>query len=357
MNLEKMGWNDYFEGLFRDFEDKGLIPARVVMQQKNSYVLYCEEAVLDAQLSGAFRHRVMMKKDFPVVGDWVAAKVIENHGQALIHAVLERRNSFSRKTPISGGRKIKNGIISGGSPEEQVAAANIDTAFIVCGLDENFNIRRIERYITLCYNSGVSPVILLNKMDLCDNVHEYLRQVYDVAIGIEVHPVSAMRGMGLESLNKYLLPGRTVVFFGSSGVGKSTIINRLIGEERQSIRSVSDSTGKGRHTTTHRELFFHESGAMIIDTPGLRELQLWGNEDGVHDSFRDIVNISSRCKFIDCSHGNEPGCAVKQAIHNRTLSIERFESYKKQLDELHRLSKEHRKFNIHGSRMRKKMGL
>ncbi len=354
MNLELLGWNDYFEEHFKDYLTKGFFPARVLSEQKNNYFVHFEKEIISAKLAGKFRYKAALKKDFPAVGDWVVIKLIENNSEAIIYGVLPRKNYFARKLPISGGRKIKNGIIVGGSIEEQIIASNIDTAFIVSGLDGNFNINRIERYITLAYASSVSPVILLNKVDICDDITDYQNRVQEIAKDIPIHPISVIKNLGMDIFKEYLLSGKTVVFFGSSGVGKSTIINYLLGEEKQKISSVSNSNGKGRHTTTSKELFFHNSGCMIIDTPGLRELQLWGSEDALEDSFQDITSIAINCRFKDCTHEKEQGCAVIRAIKDGIITNERFESYKKQLGELQRLSKSQRQFQINMNRKMKK---
>lgn len=357
MNLENMGWDNYFSGHFAQYLDKGFFPARVISQQKSSYILRAENGIVNGKLSGRYRYSAVSHKDYPVVGDWVAAQMIEGSSQAIIYALLPRRNGFARKLPISGGRKIRNGQIVGGLIEEQIVAANIDTTFIVSGLDNNFNLQRLERYITLSYNSGANPVILLNKADLCTDIPVYQKQVQDIAIGIAVHPISVIKGMGMHIFSEYMLPGKTVVFLGSSGVGKSTITNFLLGEDKQRVNATSSANGKGMHTTTSKELFIHESGCMIIDTPGLRELQLWGDESALEKSFSDIVALAEKCKYHDCHHDKEPGCAIRQAIADNIITQERFESYMKQYGELSRLSKEHRQFEINMNRKKKRNGM
>jgi ribosome biogenesis GTPase len=262
----------------------------------------------------------------------------DNLDGILIKTILPRKSSFVRKLAISGGRKLKNGSISGGIIEEQVICSNIDTSFIVTGLDQNFDIHRIERYITLVYNNGSNPVLLLNKADVCTSVDGYIEQVEEIAQGIPVHALSAVKGTGMSVLHSYLQPGKTVAFLGSSGVGKSTITNWLLGEERQTTNQISNVTGKGRHTTVKTELINHPSGSMIIDTPGLRELQLWGSFDALNESYSDVYELSLRCKYRDCSHEQEPYCAVKEAVQDGSLSQERLESYRKQYTELSLLS-------------------
>ncbi len=339
MELKKLGWDEFFEKEFREYERKELIPARVIAEHKNRYFLYYEQGEINAQLAGKFRYKAAVKKDLPAVGDWVAVQVIERENKAVIHAVLPRKTSFVRKMPISGGRKMKYGNIVGGTPEEQVIASNIDFAFIVSGLDGNHNIQRLERYITLVYNSGADPVIILNKIDICSNPKEFIDEVQRVAIGIPIHAVGAEKGINMDVFDKYLEFGKTVVFLGSSGVGKSTISNYLLGAVRQQTKAVSKASGKGRHTTTSSELFFHDLGYMIIDTPGMRELQLWGEKEALQESFEDIVDLTNMCKFNNCRHESEPGCAILHAIEDGTITEERYDSYVKQFGELNRVSK------------------
>lgn len=261
-----------------------------------------------------------------------------------MHALLPRENAYVRKLPISGGRKFNKGVIEGGKTEEQVIASNINTAFIVVGLDNNFEIRRVERFLTLVYSSGIKPVIILNKADLCLNVDEYIYQVKEIADKVPIYAVSAEKNVNMDVFFNYLSCGETVIFLGSSAVGKSTITNFLVGDEMQKIQSVSKSTGKGRHTTTASELIFLKTGGMIVDTPGVKELQLWGEEEILDQSFEEIKQLSYECKFRDCQHLNEPGCAIQKAINNNRLSPSRVNSYKKQLTELQRLNTKRRDF-------------
>jgi len=355
MNLEKIGWNSYFEESFTAYTDKGYIPARVTAQHKGKYILTSEAGELSARLSGKFLYSSDVKKDYPVVGDWLAVKIVDGT-EAVIYAVLTRKNYFSRKQAISGGRKIRNGIIVGGNIEEQVISANIDTAFIVTGLDENFNIGRIERYITLVRSSGVNPVILLNKSDLCSDIPSYLDKVRAVAEDIEVHPISASAKINMEIFDEYLRCGKTVVFFGSSGVGKSTIVNYLFGSEVQKTSEVSGSSGKGRHTTTGSQLLFHSSGCTVIDTPGTKELQLWADEEVLSESFHDIHALIEKCRYRDCRHDKENQCAVKQAIKDGTLDIERFNHYESQKKELKTLKESRKSYDSSRSnRLREKI--
>jgi ribosome biogenesis GTPase / thiamine phosphate phosphatase len=257
------------------------------------------------------------------VGDWVAVKPLEGEKRGIIQAVLPRKSKFSRKMP---GERIA----------EQIVSSNIDTVFIVSGLDggRNFNLRRIERYLTLAWSSGAIPVIVLNKADLCPDTGQLIRSVDEIAPGVSVHAVSARERTGLEELKKYLSKGTTVAFLGSSGVGKSSLINALLGEEKQETGQVRGDDRMGRHTTTRRELILLPSGGVMIDTPGMREIQMWNGEDGLQETFEDIEILAKECRFADCTHNKEPGCAVKSAISQGELDLARFESYRKLQSEL-----------------------
>lgn len=343
MKLAQLGWTQHFAELFAPWEKMHCIPGRIVGMQRDMYSVVTERGQWSARITGKFIHTAQCKGDYPAVGDWVALDISREH--LLIKAVLPRKSKFGRKAPIRGGRKLKGGIIVGGTTEEQVIAANIDTVFVVIGLDQNFEPRRIERYLSLIVNSGATPVLLLNKADLHDNLDAYTAQLAAITEGISLHTVSAETGHNLDCLNEYLLPGCTVVFVGSSGAGKSTLTNRLLGEQRQKTCEISCATGKGRHTTTSSKVVFHCSGCMIIDTPGLRELQLWCDEEAVASTFEDIVELESRCKFRDCRHTNEPGCAILAALETGELTPDRFNSYQKQLLELHRLEARKKQLN------------
>lgn len=343
MDLNKFGWNEFFAAQFQTYQEQELLPARVITQHANQYLLFHAGEYIKAELAGKFRYKALVKKDYPAVGDWVVVKMME-YNHAIIQAVLERKTYLARKLPISGGRKITDGIIDGGSTEEQIIAANIDIVFIVIALDENFNLHRIERYLTITYNSGALPVIILNKADLCSSVEEHVEKVEEIARNVSIHSISVMEGLGMDIFDQYLNSNKTITFVGSSGVGKSTIINYLFGEAKQKTSSVSNASGKGRHTTTHRELMFHPSGWMIIDTPGMRELQLWGDEEVLGEHFEDIKELELNCRFSDCQHDTEPGCAIKQAFLDGTLSRERYKSYQKQLKELQTLKRKQMAF-------------
>ena len=324
MNLEELGWDPFFEEHFSPYKDKGFSPARISLEERNLYTAYSELGELTGKVTGRFRHNTRSRSDFPTVGDWVAVKGNPRTGKMTIHGVLPRKTSFSRKVITTDGRIT----------EEQVISSNIDTVFFVIGLDADFNIRRIERYLTLVRESGANLVIVLNKTDLCDNIEEKIREVKSVTTGVPVHPVSALKKEGLEQLDTYLSKGQTVTLVGSSGVGKSTLINSILGEERQITGDVREKDGKERHITVKRELIMTSGGAMFIDNPGMRAISLWGEEDGLDETFEDIVALAQQCKFTDCQHNTEPGCAIRKALEDGTLDKKRYENYLKLQKEL-----------------------
>lgn len=313
--LVGLGWNSFFEPAFVALGVEGLTPARVVREEKERYLVCGELGDMAAEVPGRFRHEATDVSRFPAVGDWVAVKLL-SPGRALIVAVLPRRSAISRK-------------VAGPRTSEQVLAANVDTVLFVAGLDQEFNPRRIERYVAAMQRSGAAPVIVLNKTDLCPDLAARIVELQGVAAGIPVHPVSALEEKGLDALHEYLRAGETIAFIGSSGVGKSTIINRLLGTERQPTGAVSSAVGKGRHITTRRELIPIPRGGLLIDTPGMRELQLWGDEADVNRAFEDIEELARGCRFRDCRHQDEPGCAVRAALELGTLAPERFRNYAK----------------------------
>ena len=335
MKPEDLGWSPFFAEQFAPFKRKGLLPARVVRGEKNFFRVNCEGEELTARFAGRIRHKAEERSELPVVGDWVAVEAQKEQGRATIHAVLERRSFFARNLP--GRRKGKGQE----RVEKQVIAANVDLVMIVSGLDRDFNLRRIERYLTLVSGSGADAIIVLNKADLCDNPQACLAQVRAIAPDTPIHLFSALDVQQLESLTVHLTYGRTMALLGSSGVGKSTIINGLLGEQRQKVGVVSDAVGKGRHTTTHRELFVLPQGGILMDNPGMRELHLWGEEEDLAGSFADIEELALKCRFSDCGHRSEPGCAVRAAQDSGELSTERLGSYLKLKEELGRLRPRH----------------
>jgi len=326
MHLESLGADSVIFGAFRTYAAQGLILARVALAQRDQYHLYTEHtgtnACATAEPSGALWYRAPDRASMPVVGDWVAARMVAPD-QAIVEAVLPRRSCFSRR---AAGRR----------EEEQPLAANIDLVFLVCGLDGDFNLRRLERYLTLAAESGASPVVVLNKADVCDDLPARLAETAAVAGPSPVVSLSAHNGEGLDRLTAFLAPGRTVALLGSSGVGKSTIVNRLVGEDRLRTAEVRASDSRGRHTTTHRELVPLAQGGALIDTPGMRELQLWAGQESVGRAFEEIAGIAGACRYRDCSHAGEPGCAVAQALEEGAITHERWESYRKLLGEARR---------------------
>jgi ribosome biogenesis GTPase len=322
-SLEELGWNSFFQEYFESMKVRGAVPGRIVSESRGSYQVNGQYGELTATIAGKMRYQAEGKKTYPAVGDWVVIKRVVNESKATIHAVLPRKSKFSRK-------------VAGERTEEQVVSANVDTVFIVSGLDggRNFNLRRIERYLTLAWSSGATPVMVLNKVDLCPEVDVFVQKVEEIAPGISIHAVSAKEKIGLEALRNYLTTGHTIAFLGSSGVGKSALINALLGIEKQEVGQVREDDRMGRHTTTRRELILLPGGGMMIDTPGMREIQMWAGENDLQGSFSDIEALAKRCRFNDCSHNAETGCAVREAINNGDLDPARLESYRKLQNEL-----------------------
>jgi ribosome biogenesis GTPase len=314
--LERFGWNDEIARAFEEHAP-GLEPGRVAVQHRGLWEVVTKDGDALVEITGRFRHAAE-PGELPVVGDWVGLR------DGPIDAVLPRSSKFSRKTAWT-------------EVSEQVLVANVDVAFLVMGLDErDFKVRRLERYLTTAWEGGATPVIVLNKVDLASDLEAQIAETETVAFGVPIHAVSAQTGEGVEDLRRHLAGNRTVALLGSSGVGKSSIINRLLGEEHFRIGDVR-SDGRGRHTTTHRELVPVPGGGVIVDTPGLRELQLWESDGGLDQAFADVAELVAQCRFSDCEHRTEPGCAIKSALADGSLASERWESYLKLQRELARL--------------------
>jgi ribosome biogenesis GTPase len=323
-DLESLGWTAALAEHFAALASPGLRPGRVVLEHGRFYQVGTGREELRAVATGRLRHEAANAAAMPTVGDWVLFRR-EGTELAAITQVLPRRSKFSRRG-------------AGVRATEQVVAANVDTIFVVMGLDRDFNPRRLERYLAVAAASGASPVVLLNKADVCgeDELAERLAEVAVVGPGVPVRAVSVLDGRGLEALGEYLVPARTVALLGSSGVGKSTLLNRLAGDDLQRTGAVGVQDGRGKHTTSHARLYSLAGGAMIIDTPGLRELQMWEPETSVEGAFHDVQSLAASCRFSDCRHEQEPGCAVLAAIAAGTLSADRLSSFAKLRDELGR---------------------
>jgi ribosome biogenesis GTPase len=313
-SLETYGWGPFFAQSFREYGPHGLAPARVVSEFKNAYRVVGERGESPAELAGSARHEARGQHALPAVGDWVAIRDHASSTQATIVAVLPRRSQFTRRA-------------AGTRTAAQVVAANVDLVFLVMGLDEDFNLRRLERYLTAAREGSVEPVVVLNKADLCDDVEARRDAVSAVALNVPVHVVSAHTTAGLAALADLLEPGGTVALLGSSGVGKSSLMNHFAGSSIQHTNAVRESDGRGRHTTTRRDLILLPSGVLLLDTPGMRELQPWSADEGLDEVFGDVLSLASACRFRDCRHDGEPGCEVAAAIDDGTLDSGRFANY------------------------------
>ena len=319
MNLEDLGWDAFFAEAFEPYAADNLIPARVSARHHGPCELFTELGPMGGLPAGK-----LADDELPAVGDWVAVRPVEGERKAVIEAVLPRRTSFSRKEAWQ--RTV-----------EQVVAANVDTVFVVTAFGFDLNPRRLERYMTAAWDSGSTPVIVVNKSDVADDPVAELAEIEPVAMGVPVHPVSAVTGEGLNALDQYLVPGRTIALLGSSGVGKSTLVNRFAGREVLATAETSEG-GRGRHTTSHRELVPLPSGAVLLDTPGMRELQLWAGEEVLDTTFSEISELAAECRFSDCAHDGEPGCAIATALSDGRLPRDRWESYSKLQRELRALA-------------------
>ena len=313
INIKKYGFSESFSNGI--LQDNQLTPARILSQEKGFYRIISDKGKKLAEVSGKFQFQTTVSSDYPAVGDFVLVNWNESGNSAIIESLLPRKSAFIRKA-------------AGGSQQEQVVAANIDIVFLCMALNNDFNLRRMERYISIAWDSGAMPVVVLTKSDLCDDLEQKLAEVSTIAFGVDVLVTTSTEENGYEELLPFISEGKTIAFIGSSGVGKSTLINRLLGKELLKTNGLRNDD-KGRHTTTHRELFLLPSGGMVIDTPGMREFGMWDNDTGIERTFMDIEELAAQCKFRNCTHTNEPGCAIQKALTTGELEINRWQSYQK----------------------------
>ncbi|HEX8847819.1 MAG TPA: ribosome small subunit-dependent GTPase A [Pyrinomonadaceae bacterium] len=324
--LSAYGWSEFFEEHFLPFAAAGYKAGRVVLEYNHLYRVYTEDGELLADVAGKLRHEAATRADLPTVGDWVALQSRPEEAKATIQAVLPRRSKFVRQA-------------AGSRTEEQIVGANIDITFLVTSLNQDFNLRRIERYLLVAWESGASPVVVLSKADLCDEVEDKIALIHEVAHGVPVHAISVVKEDGLDELRQYFRHGQTVALLGSSGVGKSTLINHLIGRDVQKVKEIREHDGRGRHTTRHRELILLPQGGLVLDTPGMRELQLWDGGESLQQTFDDIEALAASCRFSDCQHRDEPGCAIQQALAEGEIDAARLQSYLKLQKELEHMAR------------------
>lgn len=315
--LERFGWSSFFESRFIPFSEQGLVPARVLREERGRLLVVTGDGERAAEPAGRLVHRATSRLDLPAVGDWVALRPADGEGPAVVEAIVPRRNRIVRKA-------------AGEAARPQVLAANVDVLLVAMGLDADFNLRRLERYVALAWESEALPLVVLTKADACGDVATRVAEAELAAPAAPVVAVSAVTGAGLDALAPHLVPGRTLALVGMSGVGKSTLVNRLLGADAgaaQAVREVRAGDGRGRHATTRRDLLLLPSGVLLVDTPGMRELALW--DGGGHAAFPDVVSLAAACRFRDCTHGSEPGCAVRAAVREGRLDAGRLASFEK----------------------------
>ncbi|MBP8082137.1 MAG: ribosome small subunit-dependent GTPase A [Spirochaetes bacterium] len=314
MKIESLGWKAANDIDFEEFRKQGLIPARIIKEARHIYEADAGNGAVQAQVSGRFIFESDSRADYPTIGDWVACR--DGGGILIIEELLPRKSRFSRK---------EAGVLT----EEQIIAANIDYLCIVCGLDggRNFSLRGIERYLSMAREGGASPVIVLNKCDIAEDRAKAVSEARNIAGDAQVFAVSALTGEGVDELLNKFDPFSTIAFSGPSGVGKSALINSLLGSGYMRTGTQREDDLRGRHTTTHKELVVLRNGVMLIDTPGLRELQLWGGQESLDTSFSEIAKAALNCRFSDCSHQGEPGCAVVKLVESGAMTEARYKNY------------------------------
>ena len=316
--IEDIGFDEWFVEQIKSFENNEFSSARVIQVNKDNYIIRNEHSEIKAEITGKLLFNANSGINLPAVGDWVLVQYFDDNTFAIIHEILLRKSILKRKV---AGRNI----------DYQVLATNIDTAFIVQSLDSNYNLRRLERYLVMINESKIKPVILLSKCDLIDDseLKEKTNEIKQINQTIKIIPFSNINNSGIESILEILVPGKTFCLLGSSGVGKTSLLNKLIGEEKYEVKDIREKDDRGRHTTTRRQLIFMENGSMLIDTPGLRELGIFNMDEGISETFDEISNLAKQCLFKDCTHTHEKGCAVKQAVENETIDKNRYNNYLK----------------------------